>query len=108
MPSLPTGGQVAATDLSASLAQPEGWKLIELEGAPAIEKSWRFADFHQTMTFANAVAGVAHKMDHHPDMTVSYNRCTVRYTTHDAGGLTQRDLDAATRIDGLPEGFAAP
>lgn len=107
MPSSPNSGQLSATDLSVSLAQLEGWQLMSLSAAPAIEKSWQFADFHQTMAFANAVAGIAHAMDHHPEMTISYSRCTVRYTTHDAGGLTQRDLEAARRIESLPVSVAS-
>ncbi len=107
MPSLPNRGLLAATDLSASLEMLKGWQLIQLNGAPAIEKSWRFADFYQTMAFVNAVAGVAHAMDHHPEISLGYNRCTVQYTTHDAGGLTQRDMEAATRIDNLAEGAVA-
>lgn len=107
MPSLPNKGQLAASDLKTSLDKLGGWSLTEINGTPAIEKSWRLANFHQTMAFANAVADVAHAMDHHPELTISYNRCTVKYTTHDAGGLTQRDLDAATRIESLPESSSA-
>lgn len=94
-------------NLSTALAGLHGWQRVEQDGKAAIQKSWRFADFHQTMAFVNAVAAVAHAMDHHPDLHVSYNRCTVRYTTHDAGGLTCRDADAAARVDALPEGRAA-
>ena len=94
------------TELNAALARMVGWERVEAGGTEAIQKAWRFADFHQTMVFVNAVAEVAHAMDHHPDLQVSYNRCVVRYTTHDAGGLTLRDIDAAHRVDALPEGQA--
>jgi len=94
-------------NLNAALAGLHGWQRVEQDGKGAVQKSWRFADFHQTMAFVNAVAAVAHVMDHHPDLHVRYNRCIVRYTTHDAGGLTQRDIDAATRVDALPEGRPA-
>ena len=94
-------------DLNAALAGLSGWQRTLQEGKEAIQKSWRFADFHQTMAFVNAVAAVAHAMDHHPDLQVSYNRCTVLYTSHEAGGLTHRDIDAAARVDSLAEGRGA-
>ncbi len=94
-------------DLSAALAHLHGWQRVEENGVAALRKSWRFANFHQTMAFVNAVANVAHAMDHHPDLHVSYNRCELRYTTHDAGGLTPLDVEAAHRVDTLPEGATA-
>ncbi len=87
------------------MARVEGWKLSAESVAPTIEKSWRFADFHQTMAFVNAVAQVAHSLDHHPELHVSYSGCVVSYTTHDAGGLTPRDIEAALLINALPEGL---
>ena len=94
-------------DLHTALQSADGWKLSSRPGAPSIEKSWRFADFHQTMAFVNALAQIAHSMDHHPELQVSYGACVVQYTTHDAGGITPRDIDAAVRINGLPEGRAS-
>ncbi|MCB2023757.1 MAG: 4a-hydroxytetrahydrobiopterin dehydratase [Ottowia sp.] len=85
-------------------AIPTGWQRTTQDGTPAIERRWRFADFHQTMAFVNAVAGVAHAQDHHPELAVGYGHCTVRYTTHDAGGLTARDLAAAEAVNALPQG----
>jgi len=58
-------------------------------------------DFAGAMRFVNAVAGLAEAADHHPDISISWNKVTLGLTSHDAGGLTQRDLDLATRIDGL-------
>jgi 4a-hydroxytetrahydrobiopterin dehydratase len=71
-----------------------------------IEKStlvreFAFKDFYQTMGFVNAVAYVANQQDHHPDLAVSYNKCVVSYSTHSAGGLTEKDFLAAGKIDGL-------
>ena len=94
-------------ELSTALNGADGWKLSSRPGAPSIEKSWRFADFHQTMAFVNAIAQIAHSMDHHPELQVSYGTCVVQYTTHDAGGVTPRDIDAALRINALPEGRAS-
>lgn len=75
------------------------WRLEE-EGR-AIVRDLRFADFHRTMAFVNAVAWIAHRQDHHPDLTVGYNRCRVRYSTHATGGLSDLDLAAAAAVDAL-------
>jgi 4a-hydroxytetrahydrobiopterin dehydratase len=53
------------------------------------------------MTFVNAVAALAEQANHHPDIAISWNRVTLRLTTHSARGLTQDDLDLAGQIDGL-------
>ena len=100
---------LSAEQLREQLATLDGWQLLSegTSAACAISKTYRFANFYETMAFVNALALIAHQQDHHPDLHVSYNRCIVRYTTHDAGGLTQRDIDAATRVDALPEGRAA-
>ena len=67
----------------------------------ALEKSFHFADFHRTMAFANAVAYIAHVQDHHPELRLDHGRCTVRWTTHDLGGLSARDFSCATQVDAL-------
>ncbi len=69
-----------------------------------ITREFRFRDFHQTMAFVNALAWVAHREDHHPDIEVGYNRCVVHYTTHAAAGLTDNDFICAARIDALQNG----
>lgn len=88
---------LADTDSAARLAALDGWTR---EGAQ-IAKTFRFANYHETMAFVNAVAWIAHRTDHHPDLDVGYNRCTVHYSTHDAGGLTAKDFDCAARLDAL-------
>jgi 4a-hydroxytetrahydrobiopterin dehydratase len=64
-------------------------------------RDFRFADFHQTMAFVNALAWIAHQQDHHPDLTVGYNHCRVLFTTHDVGGLSLNDFICAARVDAL-------
>lgn len=81
------------------LAQLRDWQLAGDNGA--ISRSFRFADFHQTMAFVNALAWIAHQEDHHPDLEVGYNRCTVHYSTHTAQGLTHNDFICAAKIDAL-------
>jgi len=67
----------------------------------AIEKTFRFANYHETMAFVNAVAWIAHRADHHPDLAVGYNRCRIAWSTHDAGGLTEFDFACAAQCDAL-------
>jgi len=68
-----------------------------------IAKTHRFKDYHQTMAFVNAVAWVAHREDHHPDMEVGYNRCVVQYSTHAVKGLSENDFICAAKVDALME-----
>jgi 4a-hydroxytetrahydrobiopterin dehydratase len=82
----------------ALLAQVPGWKVAE---GTAIEREFGFPDFHRTMAFVNAVAWIAHAQDHHPELRVSYNRCTVRYTTHSVTGLSINDFICAAQVDAL-------
>lgn len=92
---------LSATEIVAFLAQLEGWRLNGDGTAVAIEKTYLFTDFHQTMAFVNAVAFVAHAQNHHPDLRVGYDQCTVAWRTHDIGGISRADLDCAARIDAL-------
>lgn len=84
-------------EIAARLAALDGWSR---EGK-AIVKTFRFANYHETLAFANASAWIAHRTDHHPDLEIGYNRCVVRYSTHSAGGLTEKDFACAARIDAL-------
>ena len=79
------------------LTQFDGWSLA----ADAIEKSFRFADYHRTMAFVNALAWISHAEDHHPDLAVSYGRCSVRYNTHTVAGLSINDFICAAKADAL-------
>ncbi|MBK6867202.1 MAG: 4a-hydroxytetrahydrobiopterin dehydratase [Burkholderiales bacterium] len=85
----------------ATDAPPPGWRPTCHEGADALEKRWRFADFRQTMVFVNAVAELAERLDHHPELQLGYGHCRVLWTTHDAGGVTARDREAARQLDAL-------
>jgi 4a-hydroxytetrahydrobiopterin dehydratase len=92
---------LSATEIVASLARVQGWALSGDGADVAIEKTFRFDNYHETMAFVNAVAFIAHTQDHHPDLSVHYNRCAVRFNTHDVGGLSATDFDCAARIDAL-------
>ena len=67
----------------------------------AIERRYDFADFHQTMAFVNALAWIAHREDHHPDLALGYNRCVVRFNTHSVGGISINDFICAAKVDAL-------
>ena len=90
-----------ATEIVASLAKLEGWKLDGDGASLAIVKVFHFANYFETIAFVNAVAMVAHRQDHHPDLSVHYNRCEVRFNTHDVGGISTTDFDCAAQIDAL-------
>ena len=92
---------LTATEVVANLAQLEGWSLSGDGANVAIEKTYHFAHYYETISFVNAVAFIAHAQDHHPDLAVSYGKCTVRFNTHDVQGLSATDFDCATRIEAL-------
>jgi len=81
------------------LPQVPGWELAE--DGHALTKIFRFDDYHRTMAFVNALAFMAHREDHHPDLGVHYDRCVVRYSTHDVGGLSENDFICAAKAEAL-------
>lgn len=82
---------------TALLAGLEGWTLQDR----GIEKTYRFRTYADTIGFVNAVAWIAQRLDHHPDLEVGYDRCRVVWTTHDAQGVTINDCIAAARTEQL-------
>ncbi|HOZ64347.1 MAG TPA: 4a-hydroxytetrahydrobiopterin dehydratase [Burkholderiaceae bacterium] len=92
---------LTATEIVANLAKIEGWKLTGNGSSVAIEKTFSFKNYYQTMAFVNAVAFIAHVQDHHPDLSVHYGRCVVRFNTHDVGGISVTDFDCATQVEAL-------
>ena len=66
-----------------------------------IVKEFKFANYHETMAFVNALAWIAHREDHHPDLEVHYSRCVVTFATHDAGGVTLNDVICAAKTERL-------
>ena len=92
---------MTATEIVTALAKLEGWQLSGEGPALAIEKTCTFSNFHQTMAFVNAVAFIAHRFDHHPDLSVSFKHCVVRFNTHDVGGISSTDFDCASAVDAL-------
>lgn len=78
-----------------------GWELVE-EGR-ALCRTFEFDNYYQTLAFVNALAYIAHREDHHPDLGVHYDRAVVRYSTHDVGGLSENDFICAAKAESLTE-----
>ena len=89
--------RLSGAERAGALAGLEGWS--EVEGRDAIAKSFRFASFSQAWGFMSRVALRAEKLDHHPEWTNIYNRVDVVLSTHDAGGVTERDIELARFMD---------
>ena len=83
------------------LAGAPGWQLTGDGPDVAIAKSFNFANYYETVSFVNAVAFIAHAQDHHPDLSVHYNRCVVRFNTHDVKGVSETDFECAAQVDAL-------
>ena len=81
----------------AALAELSGW--TEAEGRDAIEKSFKFKSFNEAWGFMSRIALAAEKMDHHPEWFNVYNRVDILLSTHDCGGLSERDVKLAKRIE---------
>ena len=78
---------------------PEGWSFEE--GGKALVRSLRFKDFSEAFAFLTRVALHAEKVDHHPEFTSVWNRVDLRLTSHDSGGVTDRDIELAKAISRL-------
>lgn len=83
------------------LAVHPGWSLAGEGRSRCITRTYVFANYFETMAFVNAVAWIAHRADHHPDLSVHYNRCVVSFSTHDVGGISATDFDCAAAVDAL-------
>ncbi|HSV79586.1 MAG TPA: 4a-hydroxytetrahydrobiopterin dehydratase [Ramlibacter sp.] len=89
------------TEIVKNLSEHPGWKLTGDGEEVAIERTYRFANYYETISFVNALAFIANALDHHPDLSVHYNRCVVRFNTHDVKGISDTDFECAARADGL-------
>jgi 4a-hydroxytetrahydrobiopterin dehydratase len=78
---------------------PEGWS--EVEGA--LERTFELENFVEALAFVNSVGELAEAENHHPDITIHYNRVTLRWWTHTAGGITERDRDLAQKTSALAD-----
>jgi 4a-hydroxytetrahydrobiopterin dehydratase len=82
------------TEIQAWLNEAPEW---HLESGKLV-RDWNFPDFVQAMAFVNHVAQLAESANHHPDIDIRYNKVRLALVSHDAGGITERDLKMASRI----------
>jgi 4a-hydroxytetrahydrobiopterin dehydratase len=94
--------KLSAAERRDALAKLSGWS--EVEGREAIAKTFQFKDFNAAFGFMARVALVAEKMDHHPEWRNVYRTVEVTLATHDAGGVTERDLALARAMDAIAAG----
>lgn len=95
---LPAGTPpMTQAQIDAGLSGLPGW--TQSDGC--IIKTFSFASYARTMAFVNAVAAIAEREDHHPDMLVGYDSCRVSYSTHSVGGISENDFICAAGIEAL-------
>ncbi|MDH5188722.1 MAG: 4a-hydroxytetrahydrobiopterin dehydratase [Rhodospirillaceae bacterium] len=90
----------SSSEIDLELDGLAGWRNIN---ADAILKNFEFKDFTQAFAFMSEVAKIAENKNHHPDWANSYNKVTIELSSHDAGGVTRRDIDMAHAIEALRE-----
>ena len=90
---------LSTVQCDSQLALLNDWQITE--SGKVLQKTIHFNDYYQTMAFVNALAYIAHYEDHHPDLSVHYNRCEIRFCTHDVGGLSINDFICAAKTDAL-------
>ena len=90
--------KLSAEQITSALGGLNGWK-VDDDGFLA--KSFIFANFQEAFSFMTRVAFLAEKADHHPNWSNVYNSVHIQLSTHDAGGLTQKDVDLASGIDDI-------
>ena len=91
------GKPMGSEDIADHLLLVPGWTLVD----GALQKTFAFDDYHRTLAFVNAVAWIAHREDHHPDIAFGYNRATLRWNTHSVGGISINDFICAAKVDAL-------
>lgn len=88
---------LTADEIAEHLKALDGWAL----DGKAIKKQFTFQDFPEAVLFVSALVPGAEDADHHPDIEIHYKRVLLSYTTHDEGGLTQKDIDGASMADAV-------
>jgi len=87
---------LSPTEIQGKLRGLPGWELTK---GRAIQKKFTFGNFKEALAFVNQVGELAEKSDHHPDITINYNKVTLNLSTHSAGGLTAKDFDLAGYVE---------
>ncbi len=93
---------LTGSDRTKALTELDGWQ--DVAGRDAITKSFKFADFNAAFGFMARAALFAEQANHHPEWFNVYNRVDVTLATHDAGGVTEKDIDLARKMDRIASG----
>ncbi|WP_114813918.1 4a-hydroxytetrahydrobiopterin dehydratase [Paraburkholderia kururiensis] len=94
--------KLTSEERASQFPQLDGWQAMA--GRDAIQRKLRFADFNEAFGFMTRVAIKAQEMDHHPEWFNVYNRVEITLSTHEAGGITERDILMAKFIDSIAKG----
>ena len=89
--------RLSAELIARGLLAVPGWQVLEHE----LVREFKFSDYYRSIAFVNALAFIAHSQDHHPDLSVHYNRVQVRFSTHDVGGVSLNDFICAAKVNAL-------
>jgi 4a-hydroxytetrahydrobiopterin dehydratase len=89
--------KLSSDQIQKELKNLSGWELDD----GAIRRDWEFKDFSEALIFINRVGSLAEKHDHHPEIFNVYNKVNLRFSTHSAGGITEKDFEIARDIDGI-------
>ena len=90
---------LSTAEVQRRLAAVAGWRL----DAGEIRGTFKFADFKQAMSFVNGIAAAAEEAQHHPDIDIRYNTVHLSLSTHDEGGVTDKDFDLAARVNQISQ-----
>lgn len=92
---------LSESQIQERLVTVDGWEKTDVGGQPGIMKNFKTGNFMKGLAFVTQVAVLAEKADHHPDVILTYPRVTLQLTSHDVGGLTERDFALAAEIDAV-------
>ncbi len=87
--------KLSDSEIESSLTGVPEWSLL----TDQIQRTFQFSDFAKAMKFVGKVAEEAERVQHHPDILIRYSKVTLTLSTHDAGGITRKDFDLATKVD---------
>lgn len=94
----PDAPALSSHDVEHMLSHVDNWALAD---RGRLEKRLKFDNHYEVMAFVNAVAWISHREDHHPELLIDYDSCTVRYWTHAIDGLSRNDFLCAAKVDTL-------
>lgn len=97
MPSPTPPKRLTESEIEHKLRDMPEWS----ESGGVIQRTYQFKDFLQSMKFVNAVASLAESRQHHPDILIRWNKVTLSLSTHDSGGITEKDFELARGCDGV-------